>query len=140
MDVAHETAHQWFYAMVGNDQAREPFADEALTDYISRDLISRFVPSQCPPGLLDRTVYHLGGCYPWVIYVQGDCISKAQRDRIGSAAFWRGLRSYFDAYRFRIGGTRAILTALGLADRAVTRKLFPTLYVPEIPYLPRLAL
>ncbi len=139
-DVAHETGHQWFYAMVGNDQAREPFADEALTDFISRDLISRFVPSQCPPGLLDRTVYQLGACYPWVIYVQGDSYLKAQRDRTGQAAFWRGLRSYFDAYRFKIGGTRAILAALDLADRAVTRKLFPTLYVPEIPYLPRLAL
>ena len=30
--VTHEVAHQWFYGLVGNDQAREPFADEAMTD------------------------------------------------------------------------------------------------------------
>ena len=32
----HETAHQWFYGIVGNDQAREPFADEAATDFVAR--------------------------------------------------------------------------------------------------------
>ena len=34
--VAHETAHQWFYGIVGNDQAREPFTDEAVTDFLAR--------------------------------------------------------------------------------------------------------
>jgi len=31
--VAHEVAHQWFYNMVGNDQADEPWLDEALAQY-----------------------------------------------------------------------------------------------------------
>ena len=35
--VAHETAHQWFYGLVGNDQARQPFADEAAADFIARE-------------------------------------------------------------------------------------------------------
>ena len=34
--VAHETAHQWFYGIVGNDQARQPFADEAAADFVAR--------------------------------------------------------------------------------------------------------
>jgi hypothetical protein len=28
--AAHETAHQWFYSLVGNDQARDPWLDETL--------------------------------------------------------------------------------------------------------------
>src|SRR5262249_3402130 len=28
--VDHETAHQWFYSLVGNDQARDPWLDETL--------------------------------------------------------------------------------------------------------------
>ena len=28
--VVHETAHQWFYSLVGNNQATEPFLDEQL--------------------------------------------------------------------------------------------------------------
>ena len=31
--AAHETAHQWFYAAVGNDQALEPWLDEALCTF-----------------------------------------------------------------------------------------------------------
>lgn len=31
--VPHELAHQWFYSQVGNDQALEPWLDEALATY-----------------------------------------------------------------------------------------------------------
>jgi hypothetical protein len=31
--IAHEAAHQWFYNLVGNDQANEPWLDEALAQY-----------------------------------------------------------------------------------------------------------
>jgi aminopeptidase N len=31
--VAHEVAHQWFYNIVGNDQVRQPWLDEAFAQY-----------------------------------------------------------------------------------------------------------
>jgi hypothetical protein len=31
--VDHETAHQWFYSLVGNDQARDPWLDETLATW-----------------------------------------------------------------------------------------------------------
>jgi len=33
--LAHEVAHQWFYASVGNDQLQEPWIDESLAQYAS---------------------------------------------------------------------------------------------------------
>lgn len=36
--VAHETAHQWFYSLVGNDQARDPWLDEALASWAQMQL------------------------------------------------------------------------------------------------------
>jgi len=33
--IVHEIIHQWFYAMIGNDQSDEPFLDEALTTYMT---------------------------------------------------------------------------------------------------------
>lgn len=33
--IVHEVAHQWFYNLVGNDQIREPWLDEAPTQYIT---------------------------------------------------------------------------------------------------------
>jgi hypothetical protein len=31
--IAHETAHQWFYALVGSDQYRHPWQDEAVSEH-----------------------------------------------------------------------------------------------------------
>jgi hypothetical protein len=31
--TSHEIGHQWFYALVGNDQGRDPFLDEALATW-----------------------------------------------------------------------------------------------------------
>ena len=33
LTIAHETAHQWFYALVGSDQINEPWQDEAISEY-----------------------------------------------------------------------------------------------------------
>lgn len=33
--VAHESGHQWFYSVIGNDQINEPWLDEAMTQYIT---------------------------------------------------------------------------------------------------------
>ena len=31
--IVHETAHQWWYNIVGNDEFNEPWLDEALTEF-----------------------------------------------------------------------------------------------------------
>jgi aminopeptidase N len=33
--VAHEVGHQWFYALVGDDQLDDPWLDESLTQFIT---------------------------------------------------------------------------------------------------------
>ena len=110
--VVHETAHQWFYAIIGNDQARQPFADEAMAEFLTRDLIGHRA-SQCAQALLDRRVYDYSrSCYYEVIYVQGDNYVEAYRQRVGDSAFWDGIRRYYDGYRFRLGGTRQLLDTL----------------------------
>ena len=32
--IVHELAHQWFYALIGNDQGRDPWLDEGLASYV----------------------------------------------------------------------------------------------------------
>lgn len=36
--TTHEVAHQWFYSLVGNDQARDPVLDEGLATYAQAEL------------------------------------------------------------------------------------------------------
>jgi hypothetical protein len=128
--VAHEVAHQWFYSVVGNDQAREPFADEAVVDFMARDLVDSWVSSLCPQGDLDQTIYDLGNCYPWVIYVQGNLYLRSYRADVGAVNFWRGLANYYAAHRFGMGGTRQLLDALDAAAgiNYPHYKRFPSLY------------
>ncbi|UFJ40977.1 M1 family metallopeptidase [Brevibacillus humidisoli] len=40
--VAHETAHQWFYGLVGSDAIREAWVDESLTDYATMDFLQQY--------------------------------------------------------------------------------------------------
>jgi hypothetical protein len=117
--IAHETAHQWFYAVVGNDQAAEPYADEAPADFLARELIANRRKSKCAPDRLDGRLYdYSASCYFEVIYIQGGNYLDAYRRRVGETAFWSGMRSYYAEYKFEIGGTRQLLDALDAAASA----------------------
>jgi aminopeptidase N len=130
--VAHETAHQWFYALVGNDQAREPFADEAAADFVARTILGLRRASRCPEQRLDLSIYrYSAGCYYEVVYIQGGNFLDDLRRRIGSTAFWRALREYVADNRFGLARTRTLLDAL---DDATRLDLTPR-YAPRFPSL-----
>ena len=131
--VAHETAHQWFYGIVGNDQARDPFADEAAADFVARSVTGLHRASRCPRTRLDLSIYDYSArCYFETIYVQGGLVLDAARRRMGSTAFWEALRDYVAAQRGRISTSRSLLKAL---DDATPLDLGATLFAPRFPRL-----
>ncbi|MEP7360786.1 MAG: hypothetical protein ABI744_04325 [Chloroflexota bacterium] len=129
--VTHEIAHQWFYGVVGNDQATDPFADEALAEFLTRTLIG-FRNSKCRNTNLDGSVYDYSSkCYYEVIYVQGADYLDDYRDRVGSDEFWAGLRDYYDQYKFGLGGNLDLLQALdgeAGSNGGGHEERFPSLY------------
>ena len=110
--VSHEVAHQWFYAVVGNDQTTEPFADEAIVTLLTREATGKRIGTDCAIKPLDRTIYEYTSCYYGVIYVQGADYLAAYRKRVGADAFWSGVREYYKRYKFDLGGTRQLLDTL----------------------------
>ncbi len=123
--VSHETAHQWFYGIVGNDQARQPYADEATADFLARDLTGTRRPSRCSTGRLDRTIYeYSSACYYEVVYIQGGNLLHEARRRMGSTPFWSALRKYVADHRDRIVGTRTLLKALDDGTSVNLSRLF----------------
>jgi hypothetical protein len=131
--ASHEIAHQWFYGLVGSDQATQPFADEAAADFLARYTLGARRASRCATGRLDLWIYRYSrACYYEVVYVQGGNLLDDQRRRMGDAGFWEALRAYLDEHRWGIAGTRALLdtldagTPLDLAPRL--RPRFPSLY------------
>jgi hypothetical protein len=106
--AAHETAHQWFYAQVGNDQALEPWLDEALCTYSERLYFERLHPLALdwwwqyrvnyyqPRGWVDGSIYNPEGyrAYRDAVYLNGAVFLEALRKQVGDGAFFAFLKDY----------------------------------------------
>lgn len=131
--LMHEVAHQWFYGLVGNDQAREPFADEAVTDMVARFLTGSRRASRCAKGTLDRSIYRYSAtCYYEQLYIQGGNKLDGARQKMGTKAYFAAIRRYLTDHRWQLVHTRTLLDALDAATpldlAAGWRARFPTLY------------
>ena len=131
--VAHELAHQWFYAAVGNDQADHPFVDEAAADFLARHVLGMRRASQCSANRLDLSIYgYSAACYYEQVYVQGGNLIDDLRRKMGDAAFWRAMRTYLDEHRLGIAGRRSLLDTLDggtpLDLRPIIAPRFPSWY------------
>ena len=117
--AAHETAHQWWYALVGNDQALEPWLDEALCTYSERIYYENLHPDALdwwweyrvnyyePKGWVDGSIYNPDGyrAYRDAIYLNGARFLEDLRNLIGDEAFMASLRDYAHQYTHRIATT-----------------------------------
>jgi hypothetical protein len=131
--VHHEVAHQWFYGLVGNDQQREPFADEAAADLLARTVLGTLRSSRCATDALDRRItQYSAACYYETIYIQGGNTLNQLRIKMGTALFWHTMKAYVLAYGQKLGGTKLLLDRLQGAtpvDLGPTlRARFPSLY------------
>lgn len=114
--AAHETAHQWFYAMVGNDQALEPWLDEALCTYQERVFYENLYPEALdwwwayrvnyydPRGWVDGSIYNPEGyrAYRDAVYLNGAVFLEELRMEIGDDAFFSFFDDYIDQMKGKI--------------------------------------
>jgi hypothetical protein len=131
--IHHETAHQWFYGLVGNDQQAEPFADEAPADHLARSVLGQLRGSRCDRAPLDRPITgYTQSCYYEVVYIQGANLLDDLRETMGTDRFWSALGDYIDSNRAGVSGTEELLGALQAASpndiEPVLRERFPSLY------------
>jgi hypothetical protein len=133
--LVHEIGHQWFYGVVGNDQPAQPFADEGVTEFLTRWFFGSFRGSSCALDRLDLGIRAYDGCFYEVIYVQGASFLEKMRRDIGSLRFWETLRAYIQGNRWEISSNRKLLEALRIAADAAEvdvipryRSRFPSIY------------
>jgi hypothetical protein len=115
--AVHETAHQWWYGLVGNDQALEPWLDEALCAFSERVYYEHFYPEALarwwqpyrvdyydPAGLVGESIYDYIGyrAYRDAVYLHGQEFLQAVRLRVGDQAFFAFLKDYVARYRGQI--------------------------------------
>jgi hypothetical protein len=106
--AVHETAHQWWYALVGNDQGQQPWLDEALSMYSEVLYYERVYPAALPAwwarrvnfyqpqGLIGKSIYDYAGYIPYrnAVYLRGAQFLRDVRQRVGDEAFFAFLKDY----------------------------------------------
>ncbi|MBN1666251.1 MAG: M1 family metallopeptidase [Anaerolineales bacterium] len=114
--AAHETAHQWWYGLVGNDPALEPWLDEALCTYSEHLFYEHYYPESLgwwkyarltyyePQGWVDTSIYEAGGYRPYrdAVYLRGAQFLDELRLRMGDEAFFAFLQDYVARYSYRL--------------------------------------
>jgi hypothetical protein len=131
--VSHETAHQWWYSTVGNDQSTDAFADEAMADYFSRKAHLSIRSSRCKTDRLDREIRaYSDNCYFEVVYIQGSRFLNNLSKDFGSARFKAAVKAYTKDNRLGIGSNARLLEAfrVEMGDVVLARfhKRFPSIY------------
>ena len=124
MITVHETAHLWWFGLVGNDQAVEPWLDESMATYSER----LYYEAQSPPRddwweltrlwenepqyWLDTPVDAFGRIYRYAVYLDGAVFLHEIRERIGDEAFFSFLKAYTAAFTYRVATTQDFMDLL----------------------------
>ena len=136
LTVAHETAHQWFYAVVGNDEYRQAWLDEsfavlgeltwqAATGATEEELAARVVEldaADVPQQYIDLSYDQYydpfmmgGGYYVNAVYRRGPVFLWKLRDAMGADAFTAFLHDWYTEHQFTEVTTADFRAALNRA-------------------------
>lgn len=118
--TAHETGHQWFYNLIGNDQLNEPWLDEATTQYATWQYFIDAYGKQNAQGFYDSLEQRWGRAdfaeipiglpadaysgleYGAVVYGRGPIFLNNLAEEMGQETFDAFLRDYSEQYRWQI--------------------------------------
>lgn len=114
--VAHETAHQWFFGMIGTHPQTEPWIDEGAASFFERAIydgidvsvsLSRTLPCDVSAGVWDGlSDRDLVTC----VYDGGRKLYADLRDAMGTDSFLAALHDLFVTNRYGIVTARDVLT------------------------------
>lgn len=112
----HEIAHQWWFGLVGNDQALEPWLDEALSAYSEKIFYEYNYPKYGdwwwgfrvdyfgPAGYVDASIYDHATfrAYTNAVYLNGAHFVHDLRVLMGDNDFFAFIKDYAARYSRRI--------------------------------------
>ena len=129
--IAHETAHQWWYGVVGNNQIKESWLDEGLTEYTTIMYIERYYGKATADEVYRLVVEGefnkflntnsdvsfaktLADFKEWkeytnIAYNKGAMVFYNLRNLIGDEEFKKVLQNYYDKYKYKIATTQDLI-------------------------------
>lgn len=129
--AAHETSHQWWFGLIGNDQAEQPWLDESFATY-SEKLFYEYTHPEAqswwwtyridffkPAGFINGSIYSFSNSsspyesYRNAVYLNGAKFLEDLRITMGDDSFFNFLKLYVSTYRYKIATTREFFNLLG---------------------------
>jgi len=127
--IVHETAHQWWYGLVGNDQIDEAWLDESLATYSEVIYTSEIYGKDAGEDYLNENiklgyeymVEYLGGDevankplsefngwddYSLLVYIRGAMFIDKIKEDYGEETLYEILRTYYNKYKYQIASTK----------------------------------
>jgi hypothetical protein len=106
--ITHELAHEWWYDLIGSDQAAEPWLDEAFATYATEAVGVRRRPWCRRPGpqaVIEAVTREIDffrdpNEHYELVYSEGACLLDMLRARMGHRRFRAALRAYALANRY----------------------------------------
>ncbi len=126
--TVHETAHQWWYGLVGNNQVEEAWLDEALTEYATvlyyghrygpdreeeiyqnfiaegkYHMLEGYIRALGKDETIHRATYEFADwiLYDVLVYGKGAMMFHEIHKKIGDPMFYTVLQTYLETYRFK---------------------------------------
>lgn len=149
--IVHETAHQWWYGAVGNDEIRYSWLDEAMAEYSTMmfyeyadgykytfegkraDALSAYMlycetyknygrgNTSMTRALND---YDNETEYSYMIYVKGALMLDDIRNTVGTDKFLAGLKQYYKDNKFGIAKPQNLIGAMESKSKRQLEPLF----------------
>jgi hypothetical protein len=131
--TVHEVAHQWWYSMVGNDQVKEPWLDESLTNYstviyweeirgedAANSVVNAFFVDpyeRAKEQGRDRAVIgpvsdFSQGEYGAFVYGKGPLFFHALRQEVGDETYFEIMQRYYEQYKYEIATSEDLLQTI----------------------------
>jgi hypothetical protein len=119
--MTHELAHEWWFALVGDDQARSPWLDEGFASFSEE--VAGDQPRWCKrPSPFAPLLTH--GVDFWrsrpdaygIVYLEGACLLDRLQARMGRDRFRAALLAYALAHRYRWSTAPAFRAAMDAAS------------------------
>ncbi len=129
---AHEVAHQWWYSLVGNNQALHPWLDEALCTYSELLYYQKLHPemvewwwqyridSYNATGWVNSDIYDFQAYRPYVnaVYLRGARFLDEVHQQMGDEAFLAFLHNYAVTYSGKLARPENFISLLRQSDSA----------------------
>jgi aminopeptidase N len=140
--IAHETAHQWLYNKIGNDQVNEPWLDESLTQYATYRYYVDQYGSQAAKGYLqdfysrwDRVnranipigkpvEYYADGSYSAIVYGRGAIFFYELEQKYGISMMDDFFHDYVKKYSWDLVSSQEMKDSLEAACQCDLNQLF----------------